>query len=93
MALCLALTLGLTGFIRAALFETDIAETIAITSSLLAIVLISVALGSLLPLGMMKCRIDPAHSSTTIQVLMDILGVTITCGVSSYVLNIASVND
>ena len=90
MALCLALTLGVTGFIRAALFETDIAETIAITSSLLAIVLISVALGSLLPLGMIKCSIDPAHSSTTIQVLMDILGVSITCWVSSYVLNIAS---
>jgi cation transporter-like permease len=93
MALCLAVTLGLTGFIRAALFETDSAETIAITTSLIAIVLISVALGSLLPLGMVKCRIDPAHSSTTIQVLMDILGVSITCLVSSYILNISSLKD
>jgi Mg/Co/Ni transporter MgtE len=31
-----------------------------------------------LPLIMRSLGIDPAHSSTTIQVLMDILGVTIT---------------
>ena len=88
MALYLAVTLGLTGFIRAALFKTESAETVAITCSLVSIVLISVTLGSLLPLGMIKCRIDPAHSSTTIQVIMDILGVSITCWVSSYILKI-----
>lgn len=42
------------------------------------IVFISVLLGAALPLFMQLCGIDPAHSSTTIQVLMDILGVTIT---------------
>ena len=86
MALCLSTILGVVGFIRALLFRTPVAETIAITSSLFMIVAISIGLGSLLPLGMQLCGIDPAHSSTTIQVLMDILGVTITCQVSRFIL-------
>jgi Mg/Co/Ni transporter MgtE len=51
------------------------------------IVIISVAIGATLPLFMNFVKIDPAHSSTTIQVLMDILGVTITVCVSGAVLN------
>jgi len=86
MALCLGAILGLTGFIRAAAFSTPRAETAAITSSLISIVVISIVLGSLLPLAMNKLRIDPAHSSTTIQVVMDILGVSITCWVCTLVL-------
>jgi hypothetical protein len=42
------------------------------------IVFLSVILGAVLPLLMLYGGIDPAHSSTTIQVIMDILGVTIT---------------
>lgn len=86
MALCMGSILGLTGFIRAAVFLTPRAETIAITSSLIAIVVISIGLGSTLPLAMKKVRIDPAHSSTTIQVIMDILGVSITCWVCALIL-------
>lgn len=86
MALCLSFILGLTGFIRAAVFSTPPAETVAITVSLVSIVAISIGLGSTLPLVMNKIRIDPAHSSTTIQVVMDILGVSITCWVCSLIL-------
>ena len=43
-----------------------------------SIVFISVLLGAVLPLAMKFCSLDPAHSSTTIQVIMDILGVIIT---------------
>ena len=87
MALGLSAMLGLTGFIRAMLFKTPLGETVAVTTSLCAIVLISVGIGNLLPLGMKKCGIDPAHSSTTIQVVMDIMGVLITICVSSFVLS------
>ena len=55
-----------------------ITETMAITTSLVAIVMISIAIGSLLPVGMKYVGIDPAHSSTSIQVIMDILGVVST---------------
>jgi len=86
MALCLSIILGISGFIRAAVFQTETAETVAITSSLFIIVLISIFAGSLLPFGMKRIGIDPAHSSTTIQVLMDIMGVMITCVISSIIM-------
>jgi Mg/Co/Ni transporter MgtE len=75
MGLTLSAILGVTGCVRAAIFLVPLAETIAITTSLCAIVFISILLGALLPLFMNYMRIDPAHSSTTIQVIMDILGV------------------
>jgi Divalent cation transporter len=86
VGLCLSIILGMAGWIRAAAFATPFLETMAITASLFMIVLISVILGATLPLGMKWVGIDPAHSSTTIQVLMDILGVTITVCVSGLVL-------
>lgn len=87
MAICLSLILAVVGCIRAAIFMVPLAETVAITASLLMIVLISIVIGATLPLLMHYVKIDPAHSSTTIQVLMDILGVTITCLVSGALLN------
>ena len=80
LKVCVALSviLGIAGCLRAAIFLTPITETIAITTSLFFIVFISIILGAVLPLLMNHVNIDPAHSSTTIQVIMDILGVTIT---------------
>jgi magnesium transporter len=75
MAFTMASVLGVAGCIRAAAFFVPVRETIAITTSLWLIVFFSIVLGSLLPLAMKHVHIDPAHSSTTIQVLMDILGV------------------
>jgi len=87
VGLFLSVILGIAGWLRAAVFLTPLLETIAITTSLFMIVMISVLLGASLPLGMKMLGIDPAHSSTTIQVLMDILGVTITIIVSSLILD------
>jgi Divalent cation transporter len=87
MGIALSLILGIAGCIRAAIFMTPFLETVAITASLFIIVIISIILGAMMPLGMKKMGIDPAHSSTTIQVVMDILGVSITVWVSSLVLD------
>ena len=87
MGLALSAILGLAGFLRAMVFMVPIAETVAITTSLYMIVISSVCIGALLPLVMYRCGLDPAHSSTTIQVLMDILGVTMTVWVSGAILN------
>ena len=87
IGICLSLILSVVGCIRAAIFLVPLAETMAITTSLLMIVMISILIGATLPLLMHYVNIDPAHSSTTIQVLMDILGVTITVVVSSLILN------
>jgi Divalent cation transporter len=78
MAMGLSLILGVAGALRAAIFLTPATETVAIAVCLVAIVFISVLLGAILPLAMKCFQIDPAHSSTTIQVVMDILGVLIT---------------
>ncbi len=87
MGAALSLILGTSGFIRAAVFMTPWLETVAITASLYMIVIISIVLGAMMPLGMKIIGIDPAHSSTTIQVVMDILGVSITVWMSSLVLD------
>jgi Mg/Co/Ni transporter MgtE len=87
VGLSLAVVLGFAGCLRAYIFDTAWWETVAISTSLFVIVLLSVLLGATLPLLMRCVGIDPAHSSTTIQVVMDILGVTITVVVSWLVLD------
>lgn len=93
MAFCISGILAVSGLIRAAIFFVPAPETVAITASLWMIVIVSIGIGALLPLGMKYVGIDPAHSSTTIQVLMDILGVTITVLVSSAILSAPKVED
>lgn len=87
MAMSLCAILSAAGFIRAAAFRTPLPETIAITTSLALIVMSSICLGAVLPLLLQKLRVDPAHSSTTIQVVMDILGVVLTVVVSTAMLD------
>jgi len=87
MAASLSAILSLAGFLRAAAFRTPFPETIAITAALSLIVFSSVCLGAILPLIMKKLRVDPAHSSTSIQVVMDILGVVLAVVVSGILLD------
>lgn len=87
MAVSLSSVLSLAGFVRAAVFRTPFPETIAVTSALGLIVFSSICLGAVLPLLLKKMGIDPAHSSTTIQVVMDILGVVLTVFVSTTILD------
>lgn len=88
MAFTLSMIMSSAGFIRAVLFLTPLPETIAITTALSLIVFSSICFGVLLPLLLNYLKIDPAHSSTAIQVLMDILGVYVTVCVTSFVLDI-----
>jgi cation transporter-like permease len=87
MAGALSAILSLAGFVRAAAFRTPFADTIAVTAALTLIVFTSVCLGAILPLILKRLRIDPAHSSTTIQVIMDILGVVLAVSRSSLLLD------
>ena len=45
----------------------------------------ALVLGALLPLLLTNLRVDAAHASTTIQVIMDVSGVLITCNVAPFV--------
>jgi Mg/Co/Ni transporter MgtE len=87
MACALSLILSVAGFIRATVFNTPIAETVAVTCALAIIVFTSICFGALLPLILRRINVDPAHSSTTIQVIMDILGVVLTVFVSTTILD------
>ena len=89
MAVTLTAILSTAGCLRAVLLTgTNLSETIAITSSLALIVFTSICLGALLPLLLQRMKLDPAHSSTTIQVVMDILGVVFTVQVSLWTLGV-----
>lgn len=68
MAGALCSILSMAGFLRASVFQTPLPETVAVTSSLALIVFSSICLGAVLPLILKKIGVDPAHSSTTIQV-------------------------
>jgi len=62
---------------------------VAVTTSLMLIVFISICTGALLPLLFHVMGIDPANSSTSIQVIMDISGVLITCYTATLLLDSA----
>ena len=87
MAVALSSILSLAGFLRAAAFRTPFPETIAVTASLMLIVFSSICLGAVLPLILQRIGVDPAHSSTTIQVVMDILGVLLAVAISGLILD------
>jgi Mg/Co/Ni transporter MgtE len=87
MALALSGILSMAGFLRAAAFHTPFPETLAITASLVVIVFTSICLGGVLPLLLTRLGVDPAHSSTSIQVVMDILGVFLAVTLSSLLLD------
>jgi len=93
-AVALALVLVVAGFLRVVLFEsgssTYLVDAAAISASLFIIVSSSVVLGTLLPLLLSSLKVDAAHASTTIQVVMDVMGVLITCTVAPLIFNAAS---
>ena len=64
----------------------SLVDAVAISSSLLFIVVTSILLGSALPFGMQFAGLDPANAGTSIQVLMDITGVAVTCVSCSLIL-------
>ena len=87
MAFSICILVCIIGLIRCLLFShNSLQETAAIIASLAVIVFVSIVLGAILPFLLLFFGIDPAHASTTIQVLMDILGVFITCLISSFLL-------
>ncbi|KAF4657983.1 hypothetical protein FOL47_008218 [Perkinsus chesapeaki] len=73
MSLRLAGTLGVASIIRTMLIPTNDgeiitwSESIAISTSMIVIVMISILLGTLLPLLLNRLGLDPAHAGAAIQ--------------------------
>lgn len=87
LAAQIALVLTCCGCARVLLFGYPLYDALAIAASLAAIVAVSIVLGALLPLLLHRASIDPAHAGATIQVIMDLFGVGITCLVCSALLS------
>ncbi|KAG1655330.1 hypothetical protein FOA52_006726 [Chlamydomonas sp. UWO 241] len=80
VALLLGGGMSLGGFLRVYLTNGgNGVSAAAISLSLFVIVMSSVVLGTALPFVLAKLGADPANAGTSIQVVMDILGVAITC--------------
>lgn len=83
--LCLAViiggTMGVVAFVRVYLFHAaeGIEAALAVSSSLLAVMLLAVSLGTLIPLALNFVKIDPAHAGPVVAVLVDLSGVLIIC--------------
>ena len=89
MALILATASALGGFVRVLVTSgTTTSDAAAISAALFAIVMSSVVIGTTLPFGLARIGADPAHAGTSIQVVMDVLGVAVTCVVCHFVLDV-----
>lgn len=87
ISIYIALILVVVSFTRVFLFNGDLLSAFTVSLSLFVIIMISMFLGSLLPLLLERLNIDPAHSAAPfLATLMDILGVTIYCFIVSHIL-------
>jgi len=79
--------LALVAIIRTLVTGVNTYEIFAIVLALVIIIMVSVILGTMIPLGLDQIGVDPGHSLPVVQVVMDILGVTITCTVGHVLLD------
>lgn len=88
MAIIIGLTLGVVSFIRVhALHQSYFMANLAVSVSLGIIVIVSMLLGSLIPLILRKLKLDPALSAGPfLATLMDVLGLLIYCFVSQLII-------
>lgn len=87
MALMIALVLGSFAWVRIYWSHNNFWGSIAVSLSLALIVLVSVILGSCMPLILKKLKLDPAHSAgPLLATLMDVIGLLIYCFISKWIL-------
>ncbi|XP_053992772.1 uncharacterized protein LOC128883920 isoform X2 [Hylaeus volcanicus] len=79
IGLYLSFILAIITFFRLYIFEHNIPEIIAVSTSMFVITLSSVLIGTLCPILFKQCKIDPAHAGATSQVLMDLVSVCLIC--------------
>ena len=89
VGLLLATALSSAGFVRVLLTSPrgsdDFVGPFAIATALFAIVTTSTCVGTILPFALVKLGQDPANAGTSVQVIMDVSGVVITCTVASFI--------
>jgi len=89
MAAILSFVLGVVAFMRAYTASShNLLGCLAISISLCAIVMVSIVLGSCMPLILKKLKVDPAHAAgPLLATLMDIIGITLYCVITHYIIS------
>ncbi len=88
MAAMLALILGIFSFLRVYLTYGQLLKSFAVSASLFVIVLVSVILGSGIPIGLKRLNIDPAFAAGPfLATIMDIAGLLIYCYICKLLLS------
>lgn len=86
LAFWISLILSTISFIRVYLTSHHMLGSIAVSMSLMVIVMSSIMIGSCIPIGLRKLNIDPAYSAgPVLATVMDILGLFIYCRVSQHI--------
>jgi magnesium transporter len=89
MAIMIAIILGIFSFVRIYITYGGafILKGLAVSVSLAAIVLVSVMLGSTMPLLLKRLNVDPAHSAgPMLATLMDVVGLLLYCFICQLIL-------
>jgi Mg/Co/Ni transporter MgtE len=81
----LGLFLGVGSFLRVYVTNRDLVGSLAISMACFSIVLCSTIVGGFLPYALIFAGQEPANAGSSVQVVMDVLGVTITCFVCTYI--------
>lgn len=88
MSLAIGTVLGVFSFLRIYIWHADALKALAVSLPLFAIVVISMMLGSCIPLVLRRFHIDPAHSAgPLLTTLMDIIGLFVYCVIASWILS------
>lgn len=83
IAAAIALILGGTAFARVYMTSNNLVASAAVGLSIFAIVMVSIVMGSVIPVFLRRLRIDPAYSAgPVLATLMDIVGLMIYCSIS-----------
>jgi magnesium transporter len=83
LACAIALILGTTALARVYLTSSNIVASMAVGLSIFVIVMVSIVMGSVIPVFLRRLRIDPAYSAgPVLATLMDIVGLIIYCSIS-----------
>ena len=91
VAFLLACVLSIVAFLRVYWPSGALVESMAVASAVWLIVVLSVTLGSGVPLLLKRFNIDPAFSAGPfLATVMDILGVLIFCYISKYIFSFAA---
>lgn len=87
MAFALACVLAVAAFGRVYLAEGNALGAFAVATSIFAVVMLAISLGSTMPLFLQKMGIDPAFSAgPVLATIMDILGLFLYCSISFTIL-------